>query len=184
MSQAMAPLAEAAAWSLADAFPAAFESEQSYLCHSLRRLGVPPAHVEDVAQEVFLKAFQCFGSYDPARPLRPWLFGIAVRIAANFRRQASLKYEEAGELPDVATDGRTPEEEVAAQRARQLLMRVLEPLDEDKRAVFVLHEIDGLSIPEAAEVLGVPVNTAYTRLRAARHRFAEELRRVQGGGAT
>ncbi len=167
----------------AGAFPALLEAEFSYVCNSLQRLGVPAAHVEDLAQDVFLTAFQRFPSYDPQRPIRPWLFGIAFRTAANFRRQASLRHEVAGELPELPCDGPGPEAALEERRARALVLRALEALDDDRRAVFVAHEIDGLSIPEVAEALEIPVNTAYTRLRAARQRFAESVRAIQDGGA-
>jgi RNA polymerase sigma-70 factor (ECF subfamily) len=171
--------------SLSDAFLAGFERERSYVCHSLRRLGIPPAHVEDLAQDVFVKAFQSFTTYDPSRPLRPWLFGIAFRLSTNFRKQAVFKYEETGaELPEVACDKGGPEQSLSARQARELILRSMDPLDPDRRAVFILHDIDGLSVPEAALALDIPVNTAYSRLRAARAQVIEEVRRLQGGGAT
>ncbi|MFZ5471315.1 MAG: RNA polymerase sigma factor, partial [Myxococcota bacterium] len=70
------------------------------------------------------------------------------------------------------------------RQARELVLRALEPLHPDRKAIFILHDIDGCSVPQAAEALAVPVNTAYTRLRAARLDFSSQLRRLRAGGLT
>lgn len=163
-------------------FRALYEQELSYVCKSLKRLGVPAKDTEDLAQEVFVTAFQRFGTYDAARPLRPWLFGIAFRVASSFRNRAHHRTELVGELPELEDQAASPDETVAASQGRKLVLRALGALNLDRRAIFVLHEIDGVSVPEAAQALSIPVNTAYTRLRAARHDFTEQLRQLRREG--
>ncbi|MFZ5471030.1 MAG: RNA polymerase sigma factor, partial [Myxococcota bacterium] len=138
------------------AFHAVYEQELSYVHHSLRRLGVPPKDADDLTQEVFVTAFQKFDAYDRARPLRPWLFGIAFRVASGFRNQVRHEREVPGELPELEDPGSAPDEAVAARQARELVLRALEPLHPDRKAIFILHDIDGCSVPQAAEALAVP----------------------------
>ena len=176
-------LAEAQPRSDAPPFAAVYEGELGYVCNSLRRLGIPPKDLDDVAQDVFVTAFKRFGTYDAARPLRPWLFGIAFRTASAFRQRGSSRLEVGGEhLPEAVSEARGPDEAVAARQARDEVLRALETLDLDRKAVFVMHEIDGHTIPEVADALEIPLNTAYTRLRAARQLFVAEFRRLRGEG--
>src|SRR5687768_14691586 len=107
------------------------------------RLGVRPEHVDDVTHEVFLTAFKRLDSYDPARPLTPWLFGIAVRVAADFKQLAFIRREvpnEAEVHAVAATSGPIAERAVAAREARVMIDEILETMDLDQRAVFVMHE--------------------------------------------
>lgn len=170
-----------------NAFQAVYERELPYVHHSLLRLGVLPKDAEDLAQDVFVIAFRQFDSYDSSRPLRPWLFGIAFRVASGFRNRAQQAHEHqelSGALGGMAADGltSTPDDALASRQARELVLRALQPLHPDRRAIFILHDIDGCSVPEAAQALSVPVNTAYTRLRAARQDFTSQLRRLRAGG--
>jgi RNA polymerase sigma-70 factor, ECF subfamily len=147
---------------------ALYEAEADYVWNTLRRLGVSSSDIEDQTHEVFMAAFRQLHRYDPGRPIRPWLFGFAVKVASHFRRQARHRHEIPGDLP-VTPDGKPhPEEAATAAQDRQRLQAALEILDLPKRAVVVLHEIEGRPIPEVAEILGIPVNTAYSRLRLAR----------------
>jgi RNA polymerase sigma-70 factor (ECF subfamily) len=153
--------------------------ELPYVWHSLRRLGIRPSDLEDLTQEVFLRAFRSFADYDRARPLRPWLFSIAYRLAADHRSLARHRYEVGADPATETADPMPgPEENLEAKRARDLTARALEAIALDRRAVFVLHELNGHSVPELAEALDVPLNTAYSRLRLARAEFAKEVRRL------
>jgi RNA polymerase sigma-70 factor (ECF subfamily) len=159
-----------------------YEAEFGYVWSSLRRLGVLEKDIEDLAHDVFITAYRRLGAFDRGRPMRPWLFGICFRLASDFRRRAHHQHEVAEDGQDVADGGRLPDDEVAARQARDQVLRALESLDLDRRAVFVMHEIDGVAVPQIAEALEVPLNTAYSRLRLARQDFATAVRRLAAQG--
>jgi RNA polymerase sigma-70 factor (ECF subfamily) len=158
-------------------FRAIFEAEASWVVHSLRRLGVQERDLEDVAHEVFLGVHRRIAEYDPARPLRPWLFAFVFRFAADYRKRARHRRETIDDDLDPVDAGPDADEQLEAARARRLVLDALDGIDLDQRAVFVMHEIDGLSIPAVATALAIPVNTAYSRLRLARERFTAAVKR-------
>lgn len=163
-----------------EAFEALFRRELGYVLATLRRLGVRPGDVEDLAHDVFVVAFRRLGDLDPARPPRPWLFGIALRVAADYRRLARHRYERS----DDEQAGRTPAPDAPAGEQverRGLVQRGLDALDLDKRAVLILHDVEGHGMPEIAAALGIPLNTAYSRLRLARERFRRAVTDPRGG---
>lgn len=162
------------------AFRTVYENEFDYVFHTLRRLGVPDRDLEDLLHEVFIAYYRGQASYDPRRPLKPWLFGIAFRVASDYRRRAHHRYEVPSEHEErFASQAPGADEQVAARQRRELVMAALETLDLDRRAVFVMHDLDGHSMPEIADVLSVPLNTLYSRLRLARAAFAQAVRRAQ-----
>jgi RNA polymerase sigma-70 factor (ECF subfamily) len=169
-------------------FPALFDAEFSYVWMTLRRLGVRPADLEDVTHDVFVQVYRRLDDFDPARPVRPWLFAFAFRVASDYRRLARNKREvladddrESGSRLGVAAIAKTPAPDAALLRAEShaLVHEALDALEPERRAVFVLHELDECPIPEVARVLGIPVNTAYTRLRAARDEFSAAIKRLR-----
>jgi RNA polymerase sigma-70 factor (ECF subfamily) len=135
---------------------------------TLRRLGAPLPDLEDLAHDVFMVVHRHLGDYDPARPLRPWLFGIALRVVSDFRRLQRNLREVPGERVEPVDGAPTPHERMEGTEARSLLMKALDALDLDRRAVFVMHELDEVPVPEIASALSIPLNTAYSRLRLAR----------------
>jgi RNA polymerase sigma-70 factor (ECF subfamily) len=160
-------------------FRAVFEKTFDYVWHSLRRLGVREHDLEDVAHDVFLVVHRHLEAYDPARPIRPWLFAFAVRAASDYRRLARHRVELREDTSSLVDQGPTPHERADAREQLDLVARALDALDFDRRAVFVLTQIDGVPVNEAAAVLGIPVNTAYSRLRLARADFARALQRLK-----
>jgi RNA polymerase sigma-70 factor (ECF subfamily) len=160
---------------LTGAFEALFERELDWMMRTLRRLGVAGRDVEDVAQLVFLSVHGRFAELDPARPARPWLFAFAVRAAANHRKLARHRHEDSdGDVPAVAP-GASPEEQVSRQEDRAVLLAALGELDLDRRAVIVMHDLDGMSAPVIAEALEIPINTVYSRIRLAREDLEKTL---------
>lgn len=157
-----------------------FEDEAEFVWRLLRRLGVGAADAEDLTHEVFLTVWRKLESYDTSRPLRPWIAGIAVRICARFRRYARNRYEVLAEsvVEHDLTAG--AEEQLHAFR---LLTEVMQPLDLERRAIFVMHDVEGWSMPELAEALEIPLNTGYSRLRLARKQVAEGIARLRQQGA-
>jgi RNA polymerase sigma-70 factor (ECF subfamily) len=160
-------------------FTTIFQTECSYMWNTLRRLGVQERDVEDVAHDVFVAVHRRLDSYDPTRPLKPWLFGIAFRVASDYRRLARHRRELMDDTFE-AVDGAPPaDEQLETEQARRLVLEALDALDLDKRAVFVMHELDGHAMPAIAIALGIPVNTAYSRLRLARETFATAVKRIR-----
>lgn len=144
-----------------------FEAHGPFVLRLVRHLGVHASDAEDVAQEVFVIAHRRLDTLQRDGSARSWLFGIARRVAANHMRKARRSGEQA--LSDShAADGGDPSAELQLARDRALLARALGRLDDDKRAVFVLFELEGLAMHEVAEMVGCPINTAYSRLYAAR----------------
>ncbi|MGC4094788.1 MAG: sigma-70 family RNA polymerase sigma factor [Polyangiaceae bacterium] len=160
-----------------------YEVHFDFVWRSLRRLGVPQSQLEDAAHDVFLVAHRRLAEFEGRSSLKTWLFAIALRVAQNLRRSLS---KGGGELLDeqVPTDaGDAPDEQAARSRAVQLGVRLLAELDAEKRAVFVLAELEQLPASEIAEALGLPLFTVYSRLRAARRAFNAAVAREQARGA-
>ena len=162
-------------------FPAVYAAELGYVWNTLRRLGVQDRDIEDLCHDVFVVVFRNLEVYDARRPIRPWLFGIAFRVASDYRRLARHRREIPGTTRELTCPA-PPADEVMLRRERQrLVARALEELELDRRAVFVMHDIDGHVMPDIATALGIPLNTAYSRLRLARADFAVAVKRAQGG---
>jgi RNA polymerase sigma-70 factor, ECF subfamily len=156
-----------------------FEREFDYVWFTLRRFGVPERDLEDVAHDVFLHVHRHLAEFDPTRPVRPWLCSFVYRAASDYRKLARHRVERLDGPFDATDPSPSPADRVAARQTLELAWTALEELDVDRRAVFVLHDVEGLPIPEVAEILGVPLNTAYSRLRLARDQFAKVLQRVR-----
>ena len=163
-------------------FRALFDHEAAYVVRSLRRLGVHERDCEDVAHEVFVKVHAKLPFYDRSRPLRPWLFAFCVRLASDYRKLA--RHREHLDIESTAIANRTPEHDLIERQQRELVLLGLRALDTDKCAVFTLHELDEVSIPEIARALEIAEGTAYSRLRAARQEFTAAVRREQARRST
>jgi RNA polymerase sigma-70 factor (ECF subfamily) len=163
-------------------FAALFEAEVGYVHHALVRLGVRGADVEDLTHDVFVAVHAALPRFDASRPVRPWLFGIAFRVASDHRRRARHTREVGDERADHADGAPPADEQLAAAETRALVLRALDALDLDRRAVLVMHDIDGCPAPEIAEALAVPLNTVYSRIRLARADFKAAVRRLRARG--
>jgi RNA polymerase sigma-70 factor, ECF subfamily len=158
---------------------AAAELERIYRAHadfvwrSVQRFGVTPAHAEDVVHEVFLVVQRRLGDLDPQASVRGWLWGIARGVAANHRRgRARAAKREQVSLEVVAPPQPVdPEQQIRVAEAAAVVLRFLEQLPADKRAVFELADIEGLSCPEIATLLELELTAVYAQLRTARRRF-------------
>lgn len=147
----------------------------------LRRLGAAALHIDDLVHDVFVIAYQRFGDYDRSRPARPWLFAIALRRFWTFSQRAAVRREVREEVSRIEDEGPQPDESLADREKQVLLARGLEALHVHRRAVFVMHDIEGCSAPEIAEALDVPLNTVYSRLRRARAELEQTIRDLCGG---
>jgi RNA polymerase sigma-70 factor (ECF subfamily) len=163
-------------------FRAIFDRHYAYVSHTLRRLGVAERDREDLTHDVFVAVHKNLADYDPERAVRPWLFGIAFRVASDYRRLARHRVETMN-VPAEGVDHAPPvDQRIAALQAQQLVMAALHVLELDRRALIVMHDIDGHTMPQIAEVLSIPLNTAYSRLRLARAQFRTEVERLRGPG--
>jgi RNA polymerase sigma-70 factor, ECF subfamily len=159
-------------------FRAIFDGEFKYVWNTLRRLGVRPADLEDVTHDVFLRLYRRMDDFDPARPLRPWVFGFAYRTAADHRKLARHRREVITDSDRAIDSSPAADEQLAELDQRALFERALDALTLEQRAVFVLHEIDEQPIAQIAIALDLPANTAWSRLRAARAEFAAAAKRI------
>jgi len=160
-------------------FAEIYHREFSYVWHTLRRLGVPHRELADVAQNVFIVVYSRFELYDPSRPLRPWLFGVSFRVAADYMRLARHAREMVREDIEVAYGGPAADDLMAQREDEAMLREALSALDLDRRAVLVAHDFDGTTGPEIADALSIPLKTMYYRLRTGREQFIAAVRRVQ-----
>lgn len=172
-------------WPERPTFAEIYAAELDYVWRSLRRLGARAADLEDLAHEVFLVVHRRLGDYDPTRPLRPWLFGIALRVAAAGRRKAGRDAPRAGagdDAPEAADPQPGADVELEARESRDLLLAALARVPIEQRAVVVLHDIDGLPVPDIAQALELPANTIYSRLRLGRDKLAAAVKRLRARG--
>lgn len=158
------------------AFETLYRAEVAWARRTLQRLGAASADLDDLTHDVFIAAYRAFERYDPSRPPRPWLFGIAYRILSADRRKARHRVEVPERSEEEAAAQPSPESDYLNAEVRGPLMQALDALPFAQRAVFVAIEIDETPAPELAVAIGVSVNTVYSRLRLARERMVKSLR--------
>ncbi len=162
-------------------FLALYAEHLDTVWRGLRSLGVPAASVEDAAQDVFMAVHRRLADFAGRSSERTWIFGIVLHVARNHRRRERRKGGHGPFDQEPAGRGPGPDEEAETAESVEHLARLLEALDETKREVFVLGEVEQMTAPEIAEALGINVNTVYSRLRAARLEFTAALQRSRGG---
>jgi RNA polymerase sigma-70 factor (ECF subfamily) len=167
------------------AAPPAISAERVYELHAdfvwrtLQHLGVRNADLEDLAQEVFVTVHRCIASFDGRSKLTTWLFGVCLHLVQRHRRRAYLRLEFLHAEPPERVDLETPEDRYAGAEARLRLERLLDKLSPERRATFVLFEVEGVSCEEIAELTAVPVGTVYSRLHLARKEVAKAAARLR-----
>ncbi|MGH1348581.1 MAG: RNA polymerase sigma factor [Nannocystales bacterium] len=149
-----------------DALSQIYREHAPFVWRSLRRLGVPPDALEDALQDVFVVAARRLEAFEGRSSMKTWLFGIAMRVQRSRRRSQARHDRKLGALTHET--GAPPTDAYARQDAQRVLTQMLQHLSEDKRAVFVLVELEGEAVVDVARALGANSNTIYTRLRAAR----------------
>jgi RNA polymerase sigma-70 factor (ECF subfamily) len=158
-----------------------FRQSAGFAWRVLRRLGVPDADADDVLQDVFVTVHRKLPGFEGRSSVRTWLYGICIRVAADYRIRARGRREAPSEALELAVEP-GQEAHLATAQARVLLDRVLDTLDDAKRAVFVLHEIEELPMSEIATALECPLQTAYSRLHAARRQVEAAVAELQKRG--
>lgn len=160
-------------------FRTVYRSELGYVWATLRRLGAPASDLEDLTHEVFMAAFRKWSDYDARRPIRPWLFGFVYRILLDHRRKGQTAREVIEAPPDRVDPAAAPDDSLVAREEQALFAAALDTLDPERRAVFVMHDVDGHRGPEIAAAIGIPLNTVYSRLRLAREQLAQVVKRLR-----
>jgi len=161
-------------------FESIYRQHFDFVWSSVRRLGVSPAALDDVVQEVFIVIHSRVHTLEKPEALRSWIYGIVRRTVSGYHRSRRVKEASGATLAaesDAGPAQRTPFDLAEQNDQVKLLWSLLEKLDEPKREVFMMAELDELTVPEIAQILEIPLNTAYSRLRAARHAFEEALAR-------
>ncbi|MBX3187278.1 MAG: sigma-70 family RNA polymerase sigma factor [Labilithrix sp.] len=156
-----------------------FRAHGAYVFRLLRRLGVADADLDDVTQDVFVAVHRSWDKYEERHHLRAWLSRIAVREASRYRRSRPPVATIAIEIDALSGEASSPEASMRAHEALADFERLLSVLDEDRRNVFVLYEVEELSMEEVADAVGCPVATAYSRLRAARKAILAAAKRLE-----
>lgn len=162
-------------------FEAIYRQYFDFVWSCARRLGVGAEAVDDVVQEVFVVVHAKLSTLENQEALRSWLYGIVRRVSLRHHRTrrhytASMAAVETETLAQ-STSVPTPAELTESAADAQLCEALLAQLDEPKREILALVEIESLSVPEAAQALEIPLNTAYSRLRVARQEFEAALAR-------
>ncbi len=163
--------------------PSSFDFEEMYRTHiaylwrTLQRLGIPKADLEDRAHDVFSVVYRKKNSFDASLAFRPWLFGIAFRVASDARKRARVRQNTVTSQTEHADDSQPQDE---ALRKREMVLRGLSGLSMEQRAVIIMHDLDGYTAPEISEHLKIELNTVYSRLRLGRARFVAALKQQHG----
>jgi RNA polymerase sigma-70 factor (ECF subfamily) len=170
----------------ARAFRAMYDAQVDFVWRNLRRLGVSEAESEDKTQEVFVIAHRRFHEFeDRGHGPRAWLFQIVLRVASDARRHRRRHPEDpdGGAALRQAAVGPQQADALAQRESLEKLDRALDSIEVGRRAVLVLHEIEEMTAPEIAQIMSIPLNTVYSRLRVARAELDEALARVEAEGS-
>lgn len=157
-------------------FDEVYEKHVAFVWRVLRACGVPADQLEDAAQDVFVVVHRRLRDFEGRSAITTWLFAITRRVAARHRRRNAVA-EQAPVTPADPTASADPFADVARSEAAATIAAILARMDEDKRLVFALVELEQLSVAEVARLLEINPNTAHSRLRLARAEFAAAARR-------
>jgi len=163
-------------------FPALYERHFDFVWRTLRHLGVREADLSDACQDVFVIVHRRFPSFEARAKVTSWLFQICFNLARDRRRRAHARGEVLGDelsLERAQNEGLDAFSELVRQDKLALFEAALLTMDLEQRAAFILFEIEGMTGPEAAAAMDVPVGTAYSRLRRAREAFREAVQRAR-----
>jgi RNA polymerase sigma-70 factor (ECF subfamily) len=162
-------------------FATIYEQYFDFVWRSARRLGVSDAAMDDIVQETFIVIHAKLATVRQPESLRSWIYGVVRRTVSDHRRSQrvrdasgpvlAIQHELEHAVPQTPLDLTQQNDQV------KLLFNLLEGLDPTKREVFMLAELEEMTAPEIASILEIPLNTAYSRLRAARQAFAQALAR-------
>jgi RNA polymerase sigma-70 factor (ECF subfamily) len=164
-------------------FAEIYDATFAFAWRTARRLGTPEANLDDVVQEIFLVAHRRQHEFEGRSSIKTWIYGIVFNVVRAHRRELAAKHphalhDEGRADPDLVVDAADgPDERTAKREAARVVDRFLQGLDDERREVFVLVELEQMSAPEIAALLGIPLNTVYSRLRLARLEFSKAVAR-------
>lgn len=159
-------------------FDAVYEGEFDYVWTTLRRMGVHESSLADATHDVFVVVFRRLEDFDPTRPLKPWLFGIAYRVASDRRALAYNRRETPSELPELESASARADVVLEQSQRRQMVHDALAKVEQGQRAVLIAHDLEDRPMADIAHELEIPVKTAYSRLRLAREALTRALSRA------
>jgi len=163
-----------------------YDQTLPFVLRKARRLGVGESDIDDLAQEVFLAVFRRLHDFEGRSSVRTWVLGILARLVQNYRRGQRRKGNEHAQSKDVVdpeelADARADPSEFASRaQAWRVLCTLLDQLTDDKAAVFVMAELEGMTLREIAALMDTSIGTIASRLRVARTEFAHALARLRG----
>jgi RNA polymerase sigma-70 factor (ECF subfamily) len=166
-------------------FEQIYDQNVDFVWRSARRVGVSEDALDDIVQQVFMVVHRRLEEFEGRSSLKTWVFSILLRVVKDHRRSLrrksphQLEKQEPIEVDTVADPGSDPFEALSRAEAAAVIEELLDCLEEDKRVVFVLAELEQMTAPEIAEAPGLEPKVVYSRLRAARtdfERAAAQLR--------
>ncbi len=161
-------------------FATIYDDHVKFVWRVLGRLGVARADIEDVCQEVFIVVHRRLAEFEGRSSLRTWIYGIALRCASSYRRRYARRQPpvSVAKVAEVAVAS-SQQDDLDERETRATLEQLLELLDADKRAVFVLFELEELAMVEVIAIVGCPLQTGYSRLHSARAIVASAASRMR-----
>jgi RNA polymerase sigma factor (sigma-70 family) len=163
-------------------FEEVYQTLLPYVLVVLWRLGVASRDLHDVAHEVFLVVHRRLEDHDPRLSLKPWVAGISAHVAlrhrALARNQRELLALDDSEPIELADPGLDAERRVAQAETQRIVRELIQRIERERRAVFVLYDLEGSDMRDIAQALQIPVNTAWDRLRRARSEFTAAVKRL------
>ncbi len=159
-------------------FDVIYDEYFDFVWKSLRRLGVSVTHIDDATQDVFLVVLRKLDGFEGRSSLKTWLFGIAHLVSLGYRRK-SRRDPEFSDVEAALSEWTTPQDRALLNERVAFLEAFLDTLDDLKRPVFILAELEQMSGPEIAEALEIKLNTVYSRLRSARLEFNDAVNQSQ-----
>jgi RNA polymerase sigma-70 factor (ECF subfamily) len=163
-----------------------YDQTLPFVLRKARRLGVVESDIDDVTQEVFVAVFRRLQDFEGRSSVRTWVLGILDRLVQNYRRRQRRKGNEQAQSKDtvdpeqIPDAGADPSEFASRQQAWKVLHKLLDELTDEKAVVFVMAELEGMTLREIATLMNSRVGTIASRLRAARIDFARALARMRG----
>ncbi|HYQ29854.1 MAG TPA: sigma-70 family RNA polymerase sigma factor [Polyangiaceae bacterium] len=160
-------------------FQAVYVRYFDFVWASARRLGVDSSAIDDVVQEILIAIHGNLHTLQRPEALKSWVYSVTRRTVSNHHRAVRARGGKTTTVVDDQLESHQPTPYEVTQKNSELLLlaNLLAELDEPKRELFVLVEIEEMTVPEVADALDIPVNTAYSRLRAARLAFEAAIAR-------
>ena len=173
------PVGPEAAPATVPSFQAVYARYFDFVWASARRLGVDSSAIDDVVQEILIAIHGNLHTLQRPEALKSWVYSVTRRTVSNHHRAVRARGGKTTTVVDDQLESHQPTPYEVTQKNSELLLlaNLLAELDEPKRELFVLVEIEEMTVPEVADALDIPVNTAYSRLRASRLAFEAAIAR-------